>query len=138
MARKDYTKYFQIKERKIADIFVILSDDAPDELQALIHDIHADLFGLSVPNDWIYQQCYYAFDELMRDDLENITIEADAYLYDLIKWLDEPYALELCNNVLEDHWHRDIMHVIGIAQQQAKTLIYEAVDHFLETSEETK
>ena len=137
MPKKYYTKYFQIKESAIRGRFVIFSDDAPNELQALIHDIHADLFGLSVPNDWIYQQCYYAFDELMRDELENITIEADVYLYDLIKWLGEPYALELCNNVLEEHWHRDIMHVIGIAQKQAKTLIYEAVDHFLETSEET-
>lgn len=138
MPRKNYSTYFQLKERSIGDSFIILSDDAPDELQELILDIHSDLFGLGFPSDWIYQQCYYAFDELMRDDLENITIEADVYLYDLIKWLGEPYALELCNNVLEEHWHRDIMHVIGIAQKQAKTLIYEAVDHFLETSEETE
>jgi len=101
----------------------------------LIYHIHDDIFD-SLPNDWIYSVIYEAFEELSRDKLEDITIEADSYTSDLYEWFGHPFAVGFCNEYMGIMCVNctnipSIYEIIAGAQGHVKTLIYEAVDHFL-------
>lgn len=128
----DYTKYFQIKTRvKDQKAFYCLTDDKPKELYQLVFDIH-QMFD-ALPNDWIFKTIYEAFDELSRDLIGNISIEADIYLSDLKQWFLEPYAISMCDDYLMsiDHNPEAIIGIIIGGQWMMKDKIYHAVSDFL-------
>lgn len=73
----NYLSYFDTKSRSEGEsrkYFVILKDNAPEDLQKLVRDIHKHEFNDCLPNDWIYATIYEAFKELRHEELDNITI----------------------------------------------------------------
>lgn len=132
---KDYTYCFAWKKRANGEEFVILKEYMSSELNELVRDIHQDLFNCGC-NDWIYEQIYYAFDDLKNDKLEDITIEADVYTHDLIQWLNNGYALELCSEVMREYHYDSVEEALNQAQTSAKVLIYEAVNSFIERNQD--
>ena len=140
--RKNYANYFTWGKRKDEKDYCYLADGRPEELQDFVRSVHFDHFGGCLPNDWIYEQLALAFDELSKDDLEDIAIEADPYYRDLANWLQEPFAHEYCNEMLEElcenpkQWtQQDIYTIIGYAQWLAKDRIYHAVNDWIHQEE---
>jgi|SRR6187551_992296 len=136
--RKEFAQYFQRKTRVDGKQFSYLVDGAPQELQDLIRDIHLKDFGGCLPNDWIYHTIYYAFDELSRDNLENINIDGDWSDHLLIEWFMNPYGGWICEQEREEN-NSDSLNIIGqisAGQIYAQQRIYNAVNEFIH--EETK
>ncbi len=140
----DYTKFFQTKTRPAQmgpqSQFVCLIDDCPDKIRDLIWNIHFDHFDhfdACMPNDWIYQTIFEAFEALAEDDMDNVNIEVDAYYSDLTKWFSNPFAPGYCNEILETGSEfTNIYTVLEMAQCDAKYHIYHAVNDFLQAQEE--
>lgn len=130
-------EYFEGKERSDGTYFTFLSDKAPDSLKELIHCIHSDL-GCGLPNDWIYQTIRNAFEDLAEDDIEDIHIESDIYTTDLVAWLDNHFAIDLCNEAIEDELAEpNIISIIGFGQVLAKDRIYHSVNEFIKDEAST-
>jgi len=129
----DYTSYFTEGTRTGGKNFVKLVDDAPIKLQELIKEIHINNFNC-IPNDWIYGTILEAFSDLTNDSLEDITIEADSYNADLLEWLSNSYAEELCNEAIEEEiWDsKNIYNLISSGQYRAKEMIYNSVNEFMQ------
>ncbi len=131
----DYTQYFQQKTRvQTQQSFYCLKDERPEELHKLIFDIHHDHFDRCAPNDWIYEKIYDAFYDLEsgQDELEDITINSDPYNYHLIEWLNNPFAVGICDEIIEEFGEpTKILDLIERAQINASKLIYESVNDFL-------
>jgi len=132
-----YYQYFETKNRPSGEEFTCLKDEAPIELKDFIFNIHHDHFFGCLPNDWIYSMVFAAFYDLEDYDIEEITIEADVYTYDLVKWLADncnAFALEYCNE-----WHEEFQssgegNIISQIQGGlwfAKDRIYRAVSEFM-------
>lgn len=133
---KDYTQYFDWKKRITEKAYVTLRDDAPKELQQLIYHIHDDIFQ-SLPNDWIYEVIYEAFDALSRDKLEDIIIGSDYYNSSLYEWLGYSFAAGFCDDIIEcSDKLETIYSIISRGQHHAKAFIYDAVDHFINNEEQ--
>jgi hypothetical protein len=136
MKRSEYDTYFVYGKRINDTPYTYLRDDAPEDLADLIFDIHRDIFGDCLPNHWVYTTIRHAFEELKNDRLEDITIEGDPYNHDLWQWLGEPYAAEFCDEVIQDFGSdATIYGIIGMAQANAKRLIYDAVYSFIQGDE---
>lgn len=132
---KDYTQYFVKGIRTNGEKYTYL-ENAPVELQDLVRSIHYDHFYRCFPNDWIYEQIFYALQSLEADDLEDINIEADAYNSDLAKWFYDncnQYANELTAEVIEEFGadHKSAIDLLMLAQHEAINRIYQSVNDFL-------
>ncbi len=135
-----YFKYFQEKTRlQSGTKFMCLTDDAPQELKDLVRAIHFDYFDGCLPNDWIYSVISEAFDDLKHDDLRGVNIEADIYNCDLIKWLENPFAVGIVDECIqEDGGCIGIIDRIQAAQYRAKSMIYQAVIDWIEEQTNTE
>lgn len=129
----DYTQYFERKTRAIYGTeFTCLTDNAPEPLRELIREIHFGCFEGCLPNDWIYETCFDAFDALKVDCFDDCTIEGDDYTNTLIQWLNNPFALDFCDEVLNlSEGTKTMWDVINEAQREAKWQIYYAVNEFI-------
>jgi hypothetical protein len=139
----NYTQYFENKTRNDGKRFVCLKDDAPIELQNLIHDIHDGEFYGCLPNDWIYSMIWEAFSALKEDDIENVSYEADIYNHDLANWFAEncnQYANEISATLIMDDCFKPVSAVdlFSNTQYEAKRRIYYAVADFLKEREEVQ
>lgn len=133
-----YNEQFELKTRDCGHDFYCIISDAPnkDDLGDLVRDIHFDLFGGCLPNDWIYDQIHSAFclfEEEGGDEISLYGLEADPYYLGLYKWFGEPFAFELCSEVFEDGLvdGSNVYTTIATAQLVAKERIYQAVWDFL-------
>src|SRR6185312_1328308 len=97
----NYKDYFEFKARTCGHKFICLKDEAPEELQQLMYDIHTDLFD-ALPHDWVYQVIYDAFEDLSLDKIEDINIESDIWDSDLLEWLKMPGALTYCQRYCDE------------------------------------
>lgn len=137
----DYSKYFTVSKNDAERFFIKLIDNAPDELRDLIYTIHKKHFFGSLPNDWIYWTIYEAFDDLAKDRLDHINIEADIYNHDLAYWFYDncnQFAHEYCNEWLEEFGNGcklDMIEIMRNAQEMAKARIYCEVNDFLQQKE---
>lgn len=137
----DYTQYFESKTRNDGKQFVCLKDDAPIELQNLIHDIHYGEFYRCLPNDWIYSMIWEALSALKQDDIENVSFEANIYNHDLANWFADncnAYAEEISYELCEEFEARSALYAIKMAQYEAKRRIYYAIADFLKEREEVQ
>lgn len=125
----DYTQYFQSKQRPNGTMFVCRTDDCPEVIQELIFSIHKNCFDGCLPNDWIYETIWDAFEALKHDDFYNCTIQPDDYNFELIKWLQNPYSVWLCNDFGGEE--TDIIKMIGEGQREAIRMIYQEVDEWI-------
>lgn len=131
--RKSYYKYFMMAKRTRGQSYFKCTEDAPDDLKDLIRAIHG-LFDC-MPDDWIYEQIWEAFDDLDTNFIEDIHNEPHPYLSELYAWLGEPYARHLCDQVIGEGWRLEgIYEIIEEAQVRAKDIIYRAVDDFIKGS----
>ncbi len=134
--KQNYSQYFEISTRPTSDErFWKCKDNAPKELRELIHEIHKELW-CGLPNDWIYEIIYRAFEDLEETEMEQIQIEADIYNSELLKWLENSFADEFCSAVLLASCLGSIWTVISAAQYEAKFQIYLMVDSFMESNEQ--
>jgi len=133
----EYSQFFEKKNKTIDDReFFCLMSDSPEELQELVREINLEI-GSGFPNDWIYGVISEAFCALENDDLEDCLIESDLYNKDLIEWLHNSFALELCEETREQTYlpKMTIIDLISRAQNDCKCKIYEAVDDFMQEME---
>ncbi len=130
----NYSQYFETKKKHDGSDFIGCKHDAPADLLKLIENIHFNHFDKALPSDWIYQTILEAFEELEENNvLDNLTLEADIYYYDLYRWFSESFAHGLCNEVIAEFGEfKDIYQLIGAAQWKAKDIIYRAVSEFLD------
>jgi hypothetical protein len=135
--RKDYHEYFIQKTRTDGKPFFCLVDGAPEDLSELIRSIHRDEFGDCMPNDWIYEIIYNAFEDLSGQDLEDINIEPDCYNKDLIEWFMNPYGDWICNDARQEYGCENlgILEQISCGQEYAKRMIYNTVNNFINEGE---
>lgn len=132
LPRTEYYKHFERRTRSDGSSFYALVDNAPEDLSDLIREIHHQIFGGCWANDWIYDQILDAFEDLSNNNIDNLNIEADCYTHDLLKWLREPFALEICEEVREELCpNGTLTDQISWGQWFAKKRIYEAVDEFI-------
>jgi hypothetical protein len=135
---KDYTVYFEQKERINGSFFYCLKGDysETDPLQALIRSIHEEQFYGASPDDWIYAQIYYAFDRLStcEDDVDfgsaYCEVEPDVYSSDLLEWAKSGWAREFIAQAIEG-----FEELIGYGQVYAVQAIYDRVWAFLKERE---
>lgn len=131
MNKKQYAECFHIKNRVSG--FRYTTVDAIPELKDFIMNLHLEHFYKAMPNDWIYEIVSDAFFELACDDLDKITIEADAYYSELYKWLNEGFADKYCQEYMDEFGPCDkFWDIISGGQWLAKTRIYDLVNGFLE------
>lgn len=130
--RHDYSKYFEVKKRLNGNEFCCCTEDTPESLRELIRDVHG-LFTC-LPNDWIYETISDAFDALQNDELDNCSINADVGEYDLIKWLQFPYAREKVQECIDEELicTDNFINMISGAQYEAMRDIYHAVNDWIE------
>ena len=128
----DYTEYFVIDKRKRSgEEFVILANQAPQELKDLVTEIHV-IFVCS-PNFWIYATILRAFEELEGNKLDDISIEADLSDHQVVKWLNNEFAFDYCDGVMKDiGLITSFDQLIACAQEAAMRDIYRIVYKFLE------
>lgn len=94
----DFARFFKADKRDNGERFVTLTDDRPEWLQEAVWEAHSS----SLPNDWIYEECYRAvqtFDEngLDEDALhDHADSRVDVYTRELYRW-----AADMC---LTDTW----------------------------------
>lgn len=124
---KKFTTYFTTIECKATkEIFTRITDDAPENLQKLIRSIENDFDSTS--SEWINLTIREAFEE-MEDgikDKDKDKAETDLYL-----WFGESYAKKFCDEVMESPHCPDIYEIISEAQKNARKIIYNAVNDFL-------
>lgn len=128
-----YSNYFETKKRQNGDKFFCLKENSPQKLKDLIKDIHFNHFYDCLPNDWIYETIYNAFEELELNTIENINIETDVYFSDLCDWLSKNsfskiYCDEAIENELCDH---NLESIISRGLYEAKYIVYYVVNKFL-------
>lgn len=132
-----YTNLFKTNTRKDESFFYYLDDNAKS-LEMLVRTIHFDVFGGCLPNDWIYQQCFYAFEQLEQCDCERdyeralSEIAPDCYSHQLRAWLQEPFAAGLVDEEMEESGNiGSIDNTLGNAQIRAIGSIYAYVWEFI-------
>lgn len=131
---KNYSEYFEDATRTNGNDFLRLADGAPIELKELIIKCHQCGKIDSIPNDWIYQQIYWALEEFEQGnmDLEDFDPEPSVYPHDLIEWLENSFAIEYCQFVLDELGPYDeFMQIIRIAQAECLRDIYRVVAEFV-------
>ncbi len=86
---KEYRHHFKKRERSDGEEFFCLSDDAPEELETLVEEVHGDF----LPDDWRYRFIWESLIQIGEaepedEPLEDLYqwIEADIYTSDLLKW----------------------------------------------------
>ncbi len=137
---KEYSQYFEVANRPDGSSFIRKTEGCPTVIDDLVCNIHFDYFDGCFPNDWIYQIILEAFEAFeLGDDLEDICLEPDVYYVDLHRWLTNPFAHGLCDEVIQEYWHSptrlNFTDIISYAQVRAKRMIYDAVDEFLQQQE---
>ena len=133
-----YFDYFEIGKRiGNEETYVFLKDDAPRDLRELAYTIHKERFYDALPNDWIFRVMIQAFEELAREEIEDILVEAVFWNCDIARWFYEncnnyasEYVDEYMNNYPAKEIH-EVMHYIRMGQWLAKQTIYYAVNDFL-------
>jgi len=138
---KKYSEYFTHKKRNDGLDFICLVDGAPQELEKLMYSIHKDHFDYTLPDDWIYENVYDAFEALETgDDFDSVlqSLEPDIYNVDLCEWLKCGFAQGYCNESLEESEHKNIMQAVQAGNYRAKEVIYFAVRDFLDDQKEVK
>jgi hypothetical protein len=138
---KDYTLYFIDDVRTNGESYVYLSDSAPEELKELVKRIHFESFYECLPNDWIYSMTREALETLESEDIEEVNIEADVYNHELAQWFRDncnAYANQLSAEMMEECGGdcTDAIDLIMLAQHEAITRIYQAVNDFLKGGED--
>jgi hypothetical protein len=130
--RKDYEQFFTMSIRTDGNEFIKLKDEAPEDLRYLVRQIHFDLFGGCLPNDWVYDTIHSAFNDLQHENLDNLTLEPDAYYSKLYKWFGEPFAHQYCNEAIDEIGpFKNIYDAIGHGQYLAIERIYGQVNQFI-------
>lgn len=148
MNRKQYHNYFERRERVInkgsvdekIQPFYCCKEEAPQDLSDLIYNIHKEHFFGCFPCDWIYDTMHSAFLDLADNELDDCSIEADSYTYELWKWLGNSYASEFIAEAIEEglisEKESNIYNIISGGQWLAKKRIYEVVDEFMQGEEQ--
>ena len=140
---RKYSEDFEWIERATTkEKIVHCKDDEPKELETLIFDIHHldDLDCL--PNDWVYEQIYYAFclfEENEGNNWEDLVceVESDPYTRNLKEWAKEPFSDNFIDDVLTGGYEPQTnWDLLSIAQKNCKELIYREVMEFLKGQDE--
>lgn len=135
----EYSKYLVTKERDNGVKFFCCSDDAPEYINDLVQGVHFDLFDGCAPNDWIYEQIVHALDELEdKEDLEDITVEADIYYSDLYRWLQNRFASWCCDDAVAEGFAdgKEIDKTLQAGNWLAKDRIYRYVAEWIQERRE--
>jgi hypothetical protein len=132
----DYSKFFTTKRRTSNnELFVCCTDEAPEQLKDLIHEIHRGL-DCYFPNDWIYEVIAEAFSGLEDDDIENVCIEADIYNADLLEWAQDGWAQGMIDEATKELGRpNDFIGEVSQGQWYTKDRIYHSVNEFMEKQE---
>lgn len=143
---KHFSKHFEYKTRTDKTGFYCIKDDSDykDALQDFVHSIHKDLFFDCLPNDWVYEQIYNAFERLAECTCERdfegalSDIETDIYINDLLEWAKWPIAREYITQCRQDFgWQwADLDKQIAGGQLLAIDAIYRRVWEFLDREKE--
>jgi hypothetical protein len=133
-----YSQYFEQKTRvDTGNAFTCLTNEAPEDLKSLLRVTHI-AFECGLPNDWLYETIFEAFESLEENDIYDISIEADIYNNDLIEWLHNSYAIAQCDEAYEELGSEDnkLLSRIATGQSYMKELIYHMVDCFMKLNKE--
>jgi hypothetical protein len=130
-----FSQYFTTVTREVDDREIVKCiDNAPQALRDFIREVHGE-FDDCLPSDWIYEQIFYYFELLEENDneIDNISIEADVYNHELIEWLKQPFAIGLCDDVLEEKFcdEKSLISTISMGQYIAKDTICRLVHEFI-------
>ena len=130
----NYSPYFKRIERDNKDFCYILKDESPQQLKELVKEIHFAL-GAGLPNDWIYDNIHSAFTFIQDEgnDIEGYICEGDVYHNDLIEWLGNGFALELCEEARREYGNdnMNLIEQIQHGQVQGLNKIYAMVNDFI-------
>lgn len=144
---KMYTQLFEYKKRDNGEGFYSLKNELSAVSKALgdlVQSIHTiDMYD-SWPNDWVYEQVFYAFERLEQCscdfDYERsiCDLDADVYTHDLLKWVSENgFAREFVQEELDEgEKPESIDQLISMAQIRAKERIYSRVWEFIKNNKE--
>lgn len=140
LRRKKYAELFESAKRNNSDeMFVRKKTDEYEDLNELIQDIHNALH-CGLPDDWIYGEIWEAFEVLEENDIEDLSIEADCYHHQLLKWFSQcNCAPSCCDEALEEgllEGVNEIWKIISGGQWFAKDRIYRMVYEFIQEDEE--
>ena len=122
---KEFLKYFQITTRPGNDLDKIYTtyNHADEALDELVRKAHGDL----LPDDFCYEIIYealYAFADCTSDDeLYEVTLEADIYYHQLLKWLSSNLKrIDYCNEARAEFGLQDtdLMTLVTYGQQMEK------------------
>jgi len=122
-----YTQYFEVSNGVLHTV-----KDCPRHVEDLVYNIHSRLDAIA--NTWIYCEIYNAFEELQRDNLDDINIDSDSYNSELYKWFGEPFAYGMIQEYMEEFnpSAKNIYELIGASQWYTRKIIYEMVNDFME------
>ena len=126
LARRFYEQ-MEWKKRDDETEFCKCKDNADENLRILIRNVHDG----SLPNDWIYSEIWESMAEIADsddDNLEEPEKEPDVYHNDLLSWIvNDPYSIDLCDDITNEMGGMGIIETIQMAQQRAKEDVYFAV-----------
>lgn len=139
---REYSKFLICKERNNEEKtkFISLSEDAPEDLKALIQNYHLkDHF--TWPDDYIYDYFNNAFDTFPEYDEPECylsEIEADYSNHELLKWMssDSDRVIRVEDAIKEDGCFNNkwsLMEMIQAAQIKEKQEIAKVVLSFLQS-----
>lgn len=135
----EYTQYFERRRRHgTENEFYALKEKAPESLRDLIQNIHMEEPFGCLPNDWVYEAIYNAFEELPNYDydLERCIndLESDPYYNQLHDWLHNSFAhncIEEAREIGLISGESDLYQQIGRGQILAKEAIYTSVMEYI-------
>ncbi len=129
----EFLKYFKTitREGSRHEIY-ILENDAPESLKELVREAHGDFF----PDDFRYESIHDALCKFSdcNEDLDEVSLEADIYHHDLLRWLSSSLnRITYCDEAKDEFGLTDVdlMTLITYGQQREKDEIVSLIREFL-------
>jgi hypothetical protein len=130
-----YSAMFETRKRDNGNSFVVLKDDASEELRESVREAH----GEKLPDDWVYgtyadlmeRVTEFEIDSVEQlEDARNEIVDnyVDIYTADLLKWLsDDINNVSYLTEVLEEDGAKDGFQLLAMAQYKAIDEIFSFV-----------
>lgn len=132
----NFTQYFETATRPNGNTFTRNTDNCPEHIKEFIHFVH-DHFD-AMPNDWIYETIYNAFEYLEHNTIDDVNIEPSVYNSTLIEWLHNPFAINCIDEYRQEigfNEKDDFITQISRGQWLAMDIIYRLVSDFIDDQE---
>lgn len=129
---QEYLQFFETKNGENGILTYTWKDGSPQELKDLIREAHGDM----MPEDYKYAWVVDSL-QIIADDRDEESIEADIYNRDLLNWLsshlDRPgYCDQYAEEFGVDSNNFSIINVISGGQYMEKMEVYRSVLNSLE------